>query len=465
MKKALALPLLALFLSACDVGEGNRPVSIRFVNSTADITTLTSTTAYECFTQAVVLVADFTDGIPGDFTSRVQFVSSDPAVVRVSNADVPVTGSSDLVYSRGILVPVAPGTATISAEFAGLKAALQVTVRRPESLTVTTERMRDSDGVTIHGVDKMVPGSTQQLVATAVLNDGTQSSTLNVTALGQWTDDATDDIATINASTGLVGALKTTTTPIKATVSFPPCSANPPTGEAFDFQAEYEIKAPARKLAIITEPGYPTQNGAMPAGSSQILRVLADFDTDASNGEGQDLTFKGATFTTDTTAVFSYSPLSALLIAGPTASTTPTQITASFGKDDTLLTSDPLSMNVIAATLDSISVSPATTTVTPLGQVQFSATGSFTVNGVAGALQNYPVQHDVTWSSDDAASVVISNFATFAGLATSLKNEATAEGKSVTITARSTGLVPPTATGTTVSATAALRVVAPAATP
>jgi hypothetical protein len=474
MKKSSAalVFLLTLGLAACDIGQGNRPESLRFVVSTTDLTDVTRINVFECFTRTPTVLAEFTDGIPGDFTQRVRYTSSNTAVVLASNGDIAVPGDPDQVYNRGVLLPVRPGNAVVTAEFAGLTATVDVTVLTPESIIVGNEVFIDADGVTQRPVTQMAPGSSQQLVATAVFNDGTTTTTSNVSSFADWTTTAPAEVATIGAASGAVSAVAPPATPATytATASFRPCSgvdgAPPPPALPADklkLSTTFQVSSPQRMI-IVTEPGYPQNNGAMPTGSAQFVRVLADFDSDRDNGNGQDLSFKGVTYAFEPTGVLSYSTASGLLLANsiPAGQTEngPAAITASIGKDALKFTSEPLNMKTFAATLDSVTVSPADVTIAPLGVQLFTASGKFTVNGVAGAL-TLPVNHDVLWSASDNAVVNISNFTINAGTATSLLDENGPEA-GITIRASSLGLIPSTATGTLPAAEANLKIVAPA---
>ena len=89
---------------------------------------------YECLTTSLRLDAEFTNGqrnsSTNPYTARATWTSSDESVVRVSNRDIPVPGADDgSVFIAGTLVPVAPGTATVTASFAGLSESIEVEVR------------------------------------------------------------------------------------------------------------------------------------------------------------------------------------------------------------------------------------------------------------------------------------------------------------------------------------------------
>ena len=112
-------------------------------------------------------------------TSGVTWQSSNPGVATVSDA--------------GILTAIAPGTVTVTAAYQGVTGSLTVTVA---DVTVSA--------ITLYGTTTVTRGGTTQLMATAVLGDGSMRIVTNVAA---WASLNTD-IATVSSS-GLVTTLST----------------------------------------------------------------------------------------------------------------------------------------------------------------------------------------------------------------------------------------------------------------
>jgi uncharacterized protein YjdB len=112
-------------------------------------------------------------------TSGVTWQSSKPGVATVSDT--------------GILAAIAPGTVTVTATYQGVTGSLTVTVA---DVAVSA--------ITFYGTTTLTRGGTTQLMASAVLGDGSMRIVTNFAA---WASLNTD-IATVSAS-GLVTTLST----------------------------------------------------------------------------------------------------------------------------------------------------------------------------------------------------------------------------------------------------------------
>ncbi|HSW13787.1 MAG TPA: Ig-like domain-containing protein [Solimonas sp.] len=116
-----ALALLALAACSGTVGEGRRPTALQLTSQAGGDALET----YECAAVELAAVATFS-GDGGDsletVSSRALWSSSNSSVARVSNGDIPLPDGSGLYYAQGTVVVLAPGTATITAEYAGLRA-------------------------------------------------------------------------------------------------------------------------------------------------------------------------------------------------------------------------------------------------------------------------------------------------------------------------------------------------------
>lgn len=137
----------AASLSACDLGEGSRPVSVTIIP--AGVVKDGTLQMTECFREPLALQVTFSDGQIGNATSRAIWSVNDSAnpsnpAVQVSNGDVAAQeiingefGASRLTFGRGVLIPKAVTTTpvTITADFLGLKATLPVVVDSLASLS------------------------------------------------------------------------------------------------------------------------------------------------------------------------------------------------------------------------------------------------------------------------------------------------------------------------------------------
>ncbi|MGH8441394.1 MAG: PKD domain-containing protein [Nevskiaceae bacterium] len=147
-----ALLLLVAGLAACDsIGEGNTIEKFDIIpasNATrlAPFEVGDNHKLFQCLRDELIARATFTDGTQVNFSNRVTWSSSDPAVVEVSNGDVPAVlavgnpaldGSfwvhESLTYGSGTVIPHGtPGqSATITVKFASLSASLTVDIRKP----------------------------------------------------------------------------------------------------------------------------------------------------------------------------------------------------------------------------------------------------------------------------------------------------------------------------------------------
>ena len=415
------LALLFLAVAACSpVGKGVGPVrlGVNAPDGTADAVT---GRAFQCFRSALTAVLFFSDGSVGDFTSRVRWTSSNPAVVRVSNGDEPQAAPATGFFPRGVLTPVASGTVTITADYLGLTHSIDISVGTPTAITIHTVSSQSGlQSIPTNNAFTIAPATSQTLVATAML-DGIET---NVTANTAWsfvTPDAT--IATIDAATGFVTAVAAGG-PLVARASFPTCSLTASTNVTV---------ANIRSISI--QPEFGAAN--LFVGNSERVNVLADFG----NGPEQDISLVTA-LTSSNVAVAQFNGVAGLsnLLSAITAGG-PVTISATYTQGTTVVSAPALSVTTVADTLQSIAVAPVTASVVA-GSDQvalFHAIGTY----VSGATQD--VSRQAAWTSSDT---------TVARVTSSIANpgQAVSAGRTpgaVTITATA-----PTAATTTATATA-----------
>ena len=149
--KLAALLLLGAAAAGCGIGDGStiETFEIEPASSATQLKPFEQGDTYklfECLRDELVVIATFTDGTRSNFSGRATWSSSNPAVVEVSNDDIPAVllsanpaadgsfyESETLKYVKGTVVPKgAPGeTAVITAKFAGLSASVNVEIRKP----------------------------------------------------------------------------------------------------------------------------------------------------------------------------------------------------------------------------------------------------------------------------------------------------------------------------------------------
>jgi trimeric autotransporter adhesin len=161
--------------------------------SSVQVTPASATVAEQTGTQFQA-IGQFADGSTQNLTGSAIWTSSPASIATVSNASA----------TKGLATGVTPGTATITALFAG--------VSGPASLTVTSATL---DSITITpATPDITLGSSQQFIATGNFSDGT---TENLTAQVTWTSSAVG-VATVSDD-GFASSTGTGTTTIKATMN------------------------------------------------------------------------------------------------------------------------------------------------------------------------------------------------------------------------------------------------------
>lgn len=375
---------LGLGLSACGgIGDGTRPTGIRIVPFNADLEA-TETTIYTCVRSALVLVAEFSDGSLGDFTSRAVWSSDDPGIVRVSNFDEPVEGTEDQFFGFGSLTPVSVGTTMIRADYFGLTAAFPVTVEAATDFRV------ESASVTL------APRSIQSFVVTANLG-GVETDISNVIrfSLAQENDDAVTLDDTGFAIANAVGG------PLDVNLQFnAPCDVQ--------LQASLEV-AEIQEVEISYEEGFGEE---LIIGTSQKIHALGRFANGATlNLDGQ-VVFNVDDGDDDTSNdPVSFSILSAFQPLANADNLGTAQVSATFGAipefgDEPAVegvTSNTLPITVVDATLIDFEIAPLNPTVAPLDALQFTALGSFDT-GVTQSITN-----SLLWSVNDPEVATIGN--------------------------------------------------------
>jgi uncharacterized protein YjdB len=314
----------ALLLAACSGvkntggGGGTQPGSATLNGLSI---TPTSATVLITKTQSLQATGSFSDGTTKDLTSSVTWSSSDSTTAAVSAAGV-VTGA-------------ATGLATVTARSGAFSASTQITVTSanvcatPVSIAVTP-------------ANPTVPvNTTQQLVATGTNSD---ASTCDVTDLVTWSSSTIAN-ATVSAG-GLVKGVAAGSSTVTATLSSVAGSTS------------VTVTAPS-----ITSISVTPDDMTLAIGVGQQYIASAIY----SDGSIQDLV-TGVTWTSSNTSVATIdgNGLATTLAAGST------NITATVGTftDSSVIT-------VVAAHLQSITLTPTNVTMAAGTQQQFTASGNF----------------------------------------------------------------------------------------
>ncbi len=309
----------------------------------------------------------YTDATTQNLTANVTWASDSESVASVSNAG----GSEGRVTAHAV------GTATVTASLAGQVGSTVVTVTPAQLVSI--------------GLSPATPtvprGLSQALSATGVYTDG---STQDLTAVATWssTDSTVAPVVPSGLGAGTVTASNTGSATISAT-------SGGKTGSTL-----FTVSAAVLQSLQVT-PSSPS----VAAGLHRALTATGVY-SDAST---QDLTTQ-VTWSSLDPATASVSNASGSegdvtgLVAGSTT------ITAAKGSVQGQVT-----FTVTPAVLQQIEVTPANTAVPKGLPVQYVATGIFSNS----TTQNLTTQ--VTWSTDDASTVAISNASGSEGRASTLK--------------------------------------------
>lgn len=421
---------VALAAACSPVGDGTGPVRLG-INGPTGTADATSARIFECIRSRVSASLYFSNGQVGDFTSRVHWSSSNPAVVRVSNGDEPVPAPGTGFYAFGALTPVAPGTATVRADYQGFSDTITVSVGTPTNIMVHTVDPQTGLPTDPAGnAFRIGVGTSADLLVTAVL-DGVPS---NVDASATWSFDTPNDaVATINPTSGLILGVAAGG-PLTATAKFAPCSLTASTSVSV---------SPVTALSVVPEFG----TDPLYLGNTERFRVLADFG----NGPEQDLSTQVRLTSSDTTvAQFNGSLLLSNLLVPLAAGTT--NVTATYttgtGTSATTVTSPPVQATIVADTLSSIAInstpSPATVIAGSSEIAQFHVIGTYAGGGTQ------DVTRQVTWTTSDSTIATIVSGGAQAGQAIST---GTTPG-TATFTGTISTTTPPLTATTTLTTTA-----------
>mgnify|MGYP003148074475 FL=1 len=379
--------LAAVFaLSACEVGEGTRPVSMTLLDPT---TGLGEITLNQCFEGSLAALVVFSNGQvanflqQGGFPRPVELSSSDESVVRVSDGTLPVPLLENQAYVRGALLPVGPGTATITAKYSSLEEQIQVTVQPPGGVEVRP------------GTQTVARGATQLFDVFAILN-GTER---DVTPLVIWSleDENGNPMDPTKARISATGVLEGRELggPYVVKAGLTACATPdllPATVDAEDLRAQVSVKE-AQGLVLerldqtFDEEGAPLPAPPLIVATSQVFKTFATF-ADPADGR-HDVTPQSrceviepglpegevsgrAIFVTALGAGL----LQSLAVTEPD---NPLLVQAEFGDEEAgeALTSNALEVEIVQGVLEAIRISPENATV-GLGQsVDYSVEGDY----------------------------------------------------------------------------------------
>ena len=344
---------LGLYLAACSgvktqsgsngqPSPGGQPVAVTLAGLSV---TPNSTSIAASATFPLHAMGSYSDGSTKDLTSSSTWSSSDPKIATVSAA--------------GVVTGVAAGSITVSAHSGTFSSSAAITVSGGGG----TSTGPTLSSIAISPANPTIPiNTTQQLTATGSYSDG---SSRDLTTLVSWSSstiaNATVDLGGL--VTGVAGGSATITATLGSVSNSTLVTVTAPT---------------------ITSISITPEDLTLAIGISQQYTATAIY----SDGSSQDLV-SGVTWSSSVTTVATIDNNGLATIVGAGSSA----ITATVGAF-----TDTTTITVVAATLTSITVSPANVSIAPGTQQQFTATGNFD----DGSTQ---VLTSLTWSSS-ATSVL-----------------------------------------------------------
>ena len=362
----IGMTLLIGLLAACGSGAGTSPNNI---TTGASLKSVEVTPANAHFAAGTTLqmsaTAIYSDGTFDDVTSQVSWTSSNTAVTSVSNTN----------STQGLAAAVAPGSVTVSAAFKGTTGSTPLTVTAAELLSIEITPLTPT----------IASGTRLQLTATGIFSD---HSNQDLTRQVSWasTNTTVASVSNVAGSNGLMSTAAIGTAAVSATLG----SVSGSTG--------LTVSAAALTSIEVT-PSSP--GGAK--GTQEQLAASGVF----SDNSRQDLTAQ-VTWSSGDGAVAAVSN-----VAGKRGLVTNTGVGAASIFAALNGVSGSAVVTVTAATLVSIQVSPANSSLANGLTEQLVATGTFSDNST----QNVSTQ--VTWSSSNASAATVSNAAGSQGLASS----------------------------------------------
>jgi uncharacterized protein YjdB len=354
-------------ITATFSGVTSSPAVLTVTSAELDAITLSPLNAEVAvgFSRQIGATGHWSDGAITDVTQVVSWSSAAPAVATVSSSGL-VTGQS-------------PGSTQITASASnGISASTQVTVSSAtlSSVTVTPNTSRIPAG-----------GITQPLRATGFFSDG---SSQDLTEVATWTS-ADTAVATVGNTAGNKGVVVSGSPAAETSVSIT-ATVGAQSGVAV---------VTVVPLTLNTISVTPT-NSTLPAGYEQSFVATGTY----SDGNSYNLTSTVA-WSSSSTAVATISSSNPTFGVAQALSAGATTITAQLGAK-----SGSTTLNVSAANLVSLSLTPATATRAVNLTLQYSVVGVFSDGSTV------DVTDSAAWSSSNPSVATVSAAAGSEGLAT-----------------------------------------------
>lgn len=391
--KHLTLPAglaSAVLFSACgSIGDGNGPVSLElFVNGDSE-----SGEVFRCQINTPSAILTFDNGTASNFASRATWTSSNPSVLAVSNGDYPAP--DDQFFVSGVILPIAPGSATLTVNYLDFEDSIEVTVSETD-LSVTPKNQT------------LIQGQSVFMSATGVLHGETAQLAADFSSLGQWSVVGEDDdssASTIDSANGLLTARDEAEGVDRVEFRIDFCDTTVGVDVSVLNQTLDSIE-----LVRADDRDSPLSQVSVPPDASVGLRAIGHF----SGGFTQDMTSRVLFSLDDDDVGFAGLRGAGVITSLVEAGGSSAQVTATFDPDsevegDETVTA-PITLNVLDVTLDpaSLDIQPRDALMLQGSSLAFSVTGEF--SGPDGDV-TWDLTRDVVWASDEPtlASVLNTN--------------------------------------------------------
>ena len=379
---------------------GGTPLSVSGITLVALAITPATPTLAKGLKRQFAAIAYFSDNSFQNVTALATWSSSDSTTATVGNT----AGTS------GLATTLKTGTVTLSVTYGGMTNSTLVTV---SNATLVTFAVTPTNG-------SLAQGTTRNFFATGTYTDG---STQDLTTTAVWTSSNTAAATISNAANfdGVATAGAVGATTITATLGAP--------GAAGTITGSTRLTVSAATLVTL---GVTPANASVAKGSQVQYTATGIFTDNSTQDLTRSVTWESSTnaATISNVAATQSTPGSQGLATATTAAasaSSATLISATLaavpgigGAPGTPALTGSTNLNVTAATLVSVAINTATTTVAKGTSAIFTASGTYS-DGTTQDLTN-----KVLWTSSATTVATISNAAPTNGLATGVGTGATA---------------------------------------
>ncbi|MDE3201435.1 MAG: Ig-like domain-containing protein [Acidobacteriota bacterium] len=339
------------------ISEGNVFIQINYGNLSASraiavtaaqitltslLVTPSSASLAQGSSQQLTAVGTYSDGFTKTFSSNMAWVSSNSAVASVS--------------SGGLVTAISPGSATISATSGTTKASATITVTAPALQSITVAPASAS----------ILVGGTKQYSATGRYSDGSSKSLTNVT----WATSAPS--VTSISSSGMATGLASGTATISAVSG------------GFTGSAAITVSAPILQSLNIS-----------PASTSITVGGTQQFTATGTYSDGSSKSLSEVVWSSGNTAT-------ATISGSGVATGVGTGSTSIVGASGSVSASAAITVTSSTPTLQSIVVSPASTSINTGGTEQFTVIGTYSDGSTK-------AQSSANWTSSNSSVATVSS--------------------------------------------------------